>query len=114
MCSVVSCGNEMGPLLPSDMKYIVYGSKNRTDSKLYTHVWSKFLRASITHNQWVIKALIIGSKRRSFVLANSLQDKFTVNRKLLAFKSLFLLVNGSFRRRHVSFVRLLLATGPIV
>ena len=34
--------------------------------------------------------------------------------KLLPFKSLYLLVNASFRRRHVFFVRLLLATAPIV
>ena len=32
--------------------------------------------------------------------------------KLLPFKSLFLLVNASFRRLHVSFVRLLLETAP--
>ena len=36
------------------------------------------------------------------------------NRKLLPFKSLFLLVNASFRRHHLSFVRLLLATAPII
>ena len=34
--------------------------------------------------------------------------------KLLLFKSLYLLVNASFRRRHVFFIRLLLATAPIV
>ena len=45
---------------------------------------------------------------------NKIATLFFVVEKLLPFKSLFLLVNASFRRRHVFFIRLLLATAPIV